>query len=400
MNTYHHEGLHILYNGKTANRICSVVKTSLSGHLVSVYTTTTSSVTAPLSSIVVSNKGILNPSFPVPDMTTNTQKDADIAPVDDTDRFIAVWSSNAASSNFHIYMRSFALGSTGQLVSEGISVQVSQANGDYVAPRVVYNKATKTVLVIWISVANKEVQFKAFKIDENGAFTDASYQQNLNDTFSSEYFSSSLDLHNHLSLSLAFLNIGEKVLTVLKKDANTLGFYSLAPTNGGGVAQTHLSDYAASSIGTFSVAYDSAAPAFKTVYVQGKTGDVYGDSVSYFPSLRGVQVLANPIVLNQTSHLCNRPSIKRTPSINASGEHYFIVAWETTNAATFYNEFTSTYAQVSTEQEINQGDIYTKKPRIVVSDNQTVIVVDASKFEGEVLSQTGILYNVETRQSA
>ncbi len=400
MNTNYHEGLQILFNDSAANRICSVVKTSLSSHLVSVFTSTSSTSKAPLNGIVMSNKGILNPAFPVPDMTTNIQKDADIAPVDDTDKFIAVWASNAAGSNYHIYMRSFSLGTTGQLVSEGIAVQVSQANGDYVAPRVVYNKATKTVMVMWISVADKQVQFKAFKMDDNGVFTDASYQQNLNDTFANEYFSASLDLHNSTTLSLAFLNIGEKVLVVLKKDADMLGFYSLAPAAGGVITQTHLSDYSASQIGPFSVAYDSAAPAFKIVYVQGTKGDVYGDTVPYFPSLRGAQVLASPIVLNQANHSCNRPFIKRTPAIDSSGERYFIVAWETTNAGTFYNEFTSTYAQVSTEQEINQGDTATDKPRIVTTDNQTVIVVDASRFNGEALSQTGILYNVETRQSA
>lgn len=33
-------------------------------------------------------------------------------------------------------------------------------------------------------------------MDDNGVFTDASYQQNLTDTFSNEYFSANLDLHN------------------------------------------------------------------------------------------------------------------------------------------------------------------------------------------------------------
>lgn len=90
-------------------------------------------------------------------MTTNIQKDADIAPVGKTDKFIVVWASNAVSSNYHIYMRNFSLGTTEQLVSEGIAVQVSQANGDYATPRVVYNKATKIVMVMWISAADKQV---------------------------------------------------------------------------------------------------------------------------------------------------------------------------------------------------------------------------------------------------
>jgi hypothetical protein len=81
---------------------------------------------------------------------------------------------------------------------------------------------------------------------------------------------------------------------------------------------------------------------------------------------------------NQANHSCNRPFIKRTPAIDSCGERYFIVAWEGTTAGAFYNEFTSTYAQVSTEQKINPGDTSTDKPHIVTTDNQVVNVVDTS----------------------
>ncbi|WP_430673363.1 hypothetical protein [Klebsiella aerogenes] len=401
MNTSYHEGLQILVNSGNNDLICSSIKTSLSGHLVSVFSSTDRyHNSSQISARVVSKNGILNTSFIVPDMTTGIQKDADIAPIDGTDKFIAVWASSAASSNYRIYMRSFTLDNKGKLINETVGIQVSQSNGDYVAPRVIYNKAHKIVLVMWASVADKEIQFKAYKIDANGGFTEASYQQSLDDTFTSEYFTSSLDLSNNTTLSLSFLNVGEKALAVIKKDRDTLGFYTLSPAGGGKIDQTHLIDYAVTNIATFSVAYDSAAPAFKIVYVRTGQSDVYGDTISYFPTVRHAQVFANEITLNQSNHNCERPFIQRTPAIDTSGERYFVVAWETYAAGAFYNEFTSDFAQVSTEQEINQGDTTTDNPRIVVTDNQTVVIVNASKFRNESMSGTGILYNVETHQSA
>lgn len=400
MNTNFHEGLHILVDNDYKDRNCIAVKTSLSNHMVCTYTTTMSPTEQLMSGVVMSNKGILNLSFPIADLTAHIQQDADIAPVDGTDSFIAVWSSNAAGSGFHIYMRSFTLGTTGELIDEGITVQVSQSNGNYFAPRVVYNKATDTVMVMWISSTDKAIQYKAFKMNANGSFTDASYEASLNDEFTPEYFSLALDLRNSESLSIAFLNAGDKVLAVAQKDTNTLGLYTLQPGEGGVVEQVHISDYSATDIRTFSVAYDGAAHSIKVVYSTTGISDIYGDSIAYFQAKMPLTIRSNPVVLNLGNQRCSRPVIKRTDPIDSAGNRYFIVAWETMDAGVFYNEFTSTWAQVGVEQEINQGDVATASPHIVVTTNQTLIVVNASHYNTEPLSSTGILYNVETHQSA
>ncbi|MGC6062007.1 hypothetical protein [Enterobacter kobei] len=400
MDTNYHEGLHILLDSDYQDRNCIAVKTSLSNHMVCAYTTTMSSTEQLLSGVVMSNKGILNLSFPIADLTTHIQQDADIAPVDGTDSFIAVWSSNAAGRGFHIYMRSFTLDTAGELIDEAIAVQVSQSNGNYFAPRVVYNKATETVMVMWISATEKAIQYKAFRMNANGSFSDASYEASLNDEFKPEYYSLGLDLRNSESLSIAFLNAGDKVLAVAQKDANTLGLYTLEPGDGGVVEQVHLSDYSATDIRTFSVAYDSATPSIKVVYSTTGITDIYGDSIAYFPGKMPQTIRANPVVLNLGNQRCSRPAIKRTTPIDSAGNRYFIVAWETMNAGVFYNEFTSTWAQVGVEQEINRGDIATASPHIVVTSNQRLIVVNASHYNAEPLSGKGILYNVETHQSA
>ncbi|WP_434747277.1 hypothetical protein [Pantoea sp. Lu_F5_004] len=175
MNTKYQDGLHILKDIAGDDFGCTLVRSSKSGHMITTYTSLRNNTSNRSVYIrVVSASGALTPEILAPDVTDNNQYDADVAPIANTDDFVVVWTSNAVGNVRRIYARKFTINSSGQPVAAGTAIQVSQSNGDYVAPRIVYNKAINKFFITWISIADKEIQ--SIYLNNDSSMSEAGYQ--------------------------------------------------------------------------------------------------------------------------------------------------------------------------------------------------------------------------------
>lgn len=165
---------------------------------------------------------------------------------------------------------------------------------------------------------------------------------------------------------------------------------------GGVPSPATLPSYEAQSLKNFHFAYDEINIKLKVVYTLSSNNNVYGDTISFFQtSLKG----NSPVVLNQSNHPCVRLFIKRTPIVLDGDNKYrhFVVAWETLSNGTYYNVFDSNYSQISSELSVNPDDNSSVKPRVICTDNQITIIIDAIKYEAQSLSSKGSLYYVTER---
>jgi len=395
MHTKYHVGLHILFDDESSNTLCSSIKTSKSNHLVSAYLSgeTNRIPVDPLYNVVVNNKGVRHSPFTLPDLTNGTQKDAVLIPVDNTDRFISVWCSDAISSRFRIYMRSHQLNDVGKLVSQGLTIQVSQSYGDYVGPKAIYITERNQVIVSWLSVDSKNIHIKAFKLKEDGNFEEDSYEFMTSGSFlSDEYFNRNLDLSRDTERSISFIRAGKLNIFMGNVNNNGIGIYSVDVANGN-IFFSSLANYERQNIGCFNAIYDVTKLAIKIVFsaISGNGNvDILGDNIRLF-GLNNPRGMAVP--LNERKAVCSSPSIA---NIGESGN--FVVAWQTSNGPIYFNEFDSDYSIVGDETSIND-ERDTIKPSVVVTSNQTAIVFSSRAYQGKPLSDYGVLYFVADHES-
>lgn len=390
MNTNYPVGLHILYDQEYNDLSCSVVKTARSGHLVTSFTSIRNASNRSVYVRVLSSKGSLTAAMLVPDVTDNEQMDADLTPIDGTDDFVAVWSSNAINGAYRIYARRFNVGEDGRPVAVGASIQISQSNGNYFAPRIVYNNEIDKFFVTWISIADEAVQ--SVYLSNDSELKPAGYQGSHSNIVSLEYFTDSLDLHNSRVLSISLFNAGDKIIAAYKLSASSITILQYAFQPGAIPSPVTLPNYEVLGVTKFHFCYDEVEKMLKIVFVQGGDQHVYGDSIPYFARN---QVKSTPIMLNQINQTCARPFITPTPI--EDGKLNFVVGWETASYGTYYNVFDSNYSQLASEQEINPGVSSTVKSRIVVTDNQLAFVVEATHYGSEALTSVGLLYYVANK---
>ncbi|MFK3843849.1 MULTISPECIES: hypothetical protein [Serratia] len=391
MNTNYPEGLHIFYDQSGDDRNCTVIKTALTGHLVASYTSIRTGKNRSVYLRVLSTRGILTQPILAPDVTDNEQRDADLAAIPGTDKFVAVWTSNAIGGAYRIYVRLFSVDANGNPRAEGPAKQLSNSNYNYLAPRIVYLKEMDKFFVTWIDIKDKQLQ--SIYLDNNDTLSEASYQGSMVGEIDSHYFVNTLDIHNSTTLSIARVAAGDKAIFAYKSATNHIKIIQFE-LNSGRPVGTVLYDYEVTGIQTFDLAYDDFNKKLKVVFHRTGSNDIYGDTLAYF----GVSVSdAAPIRLNQQDrYACTRPFIKRTPKL-ANGERHFVVCWENKNYGDFYNFFNSEFSQLQPEKEINPGVSTTDSGRIVVTDNQLAIVVEATKFGSESLTGVGLLYYVAPR---
>ncbi|MFK3844010.1 MULTISPECIES: hypothetical protein [Serratia] len=392
MNTNYPNGLHILLDQPGNDNNCTVINTDKSGHLVTSYSSIRTGVNKSVYLRVISANGALTQPLLIPDVTDNNQKDADLAAVTDTDNFVAVWSSNAQGGAYRIYIRRFSCSANGAPRAEGPSMQLSQSNGDYVAPRVVYNEVLDKFFVTWISVADKSVQ--SIYLENDDSLSESSYQSSFIGLVDIGYYSSALDIHNNLTLSISRFSVGDKVLVAYKFAPNIVKIYEYYLETNRPLIRT-VADYEVTGIKKFDLAFDDFNKKIKIVYVTGVQGsDVYGDTLSYFGLADNTTRAAK---LNLISQVCDNPIIMRSPKL-VDGQRHFAVCWQTANYGEYYNFFDSDYSLLQSENEINKGVNTTDSGRIVITDNQIAIVVESTKYETETLSGVGLLYYAENRR--
>lgn len=397
MNTNYPLGLHILQDVTGDDKPCNIIKSLKSGHLICLFTSIRTADYCSVYVRVLSSQGALSPAILVPDVTDNNQYDADVTPIHGTDDFFVVWTSNAQSTDNRIYGRRFTINSSGHAVPSSPAIQISQSNGAYVAPRVVYNHSIDKFFVTWISVAEKEVQSIYLNNDEDT--THATYQGGVKGQIAESYYSKSLDLQNNNSLSLSLFNAKDKSLVAYKDLQNNIMILQYGFEKGKAPVPVSLPTYEVESLETFDFAFDDINSNIKVVYNVTTDPSVYGDTLDYFANSHNKFFAGSPVRLNQSNQECTRPRIeKTTPVVNGTKRYRnFIVSWETAEAAIFYNIFDSSYSQISSEQEVNSGDKNSSNVRIAVTENQFALAFQAKKFNSEPLSQLGLLYYVANR---
>ncbi|MES3576157.1 hypothetical protein [Enterobacter cloacae] len=388
------EGLHIYVDNKGDDLSCCAIKTSNSSHIVVAYTSIRTSTYRSLYLRSLTNSGVLGNAVLAPDVTDYNQLDASLAPVARTDDFVAVWSSNAQGS-YKIFARRFTIDEKGNIIPKSTSVQISQSNGDYYAPRIVYNKPNNIFFVTWFSSKEKCAQSVFLKNDDN--LSPAGYEGSLQTDISADFYTTT-DLSNSLNLSVSLFNAADKIIVAYNNKPATVSIFEYSYKAGVAPAATKLTEYSArNTITNFTMAFDEINSEIKIVFSDAKdTGHIYGDSIQYFGQTKKVKTGA-PVRLNQTTDICKRPFIKRVPFEEikkVERERTFVVGWETAVNGVMYNKFSNQYNALSFEQEINKGDQTTDKPIIVATGNQTLILVQASKFNNESLSDLGLLMNV------
>lgn len=374
MNTNYPLGLHVFSDNAGEDRSCCLVKTSLSNHLVGAYTSIRTDSNRSVYIKAITNKGIISNQILAADVTDNQQIDASIAPVFNTDDFVVVWSSNAIDKTYRIYARRFTVSNSGSITPTSQSVQISQSNGNYYAPRIVYNKHNDVFFVTWISIADKQIQSIFLKNDSQ--LDAAGYQGSFSKDIADGYFTTDNihDVANSTSYSIALLNVGANIIAAYNNRSNSISIFKYSYTAGSAPAAEEITGYETSNkITNFSMAYDNAHQSLKIVYVNSSDTDVYGDTIAYF----GKQNRAGtPIKLNQMNASCARPFIKRAPVITPEDNNEnFVIGWETKNNSTFINMFTSDFTSLSFEEEILPANDTMDKPLITVTNNQIAVLV-------------------------
>ncbi|HIF2548586.1 TPA: hypothetical protein ACXZLZ_004145 [Salmonella enterica] len=374
MNTNYPLGLHVFSDNAGEDKSCCIVKTSLSNHLVGAYTSIRTDNNRSVYIKAITNRGIISNQTLAADVTDNQQIDASIAPVFNTDDFVVVWTSNAIDKTYRIYARRFTVSNSGSITPTAQSVQISQSNGNYYAPRIVYNKHNDVFFVTWISVADKQIQSVFLK--NNSQLDAAGYQGSFNKDISDGYFPTrtTLDIANSTSYSIALLNAGENIIAAYNNKSNSISIFKYSYAEGSAPVAGEITSYETSSnITNFSMAYDNTHHSLKIVYVNSSDMDVYGDTIAYF----GKQNRAGtPTKLNELNSSCARPFIKRAPVISPEDNTVnFVVGWETTTYSSFINMFTSDFIALSFEEEILPRDKTMDKPLIMVTDNQIATLV-------------------------
>ncbi|WP_276639620.1 hypothetical protein [Siccibacter turicensis] len=401
MNTHYQPGQHVFFDGAAgSDKICATATTALSGHLVGIYTSIRSSSYTSVYGKVITATGAMPPSFLVPEVTDNYQKDADIAPIEGTDDFAVVWTSNA-TGKYLVYIRLFRVTANGKVVPVSLSQQLTENNGDYMAPRVVYLSEQKVYLVLWVSVTTREIQFKYVSYDETSdTFNDETYTTVLDDTVASDYFTSALDISNNASLSLCLINVATRVVAAIKRSASEIGLYEFTSPLAGKILQYKLPVYSVANISKFDICFDTDGY-IKIVYVQTGTSQVYGDNIPYFGVKHLSQVAGEPVQLNQLNHGCGRPVIVAErfiapPALSADATPVsYHVSWETASYGCFYNKFTADFIATGGEEYINSSDSSSDSPRLGVTDNQVAVLFNATKNGTVTLAGSeGILIDV------
>lgn len=398
MNTYYPVGQTIFFDSASANdKICAIAVTSLSGHLVGIYTTTRTLTLTTVYGKVITASGAMPPSFTVPDNTDHNQKDAHVTAIDGTDDIAVVWTSSA-TGNYVTYIRRFRVVENGRVIPVSATAQLSNSGGDHMAPRVVYLPAEDIFLTLWISVHNREVQFRYVASHEaEGTFENVTAIASLNDAVDRDYFSTDLDISNDENLSLCLVRTATRVVAALKRSNNEVGLYEILPPDAGSAAQHNLPVYQVDNISKFDIACDTSGTV-RIVYVQTGTSPVFGDIVA---ESNLIQATGAPLQLNQLYQPCGRPiifpvvQIAPPAAMPGSSAISYVVGWEVEGLGCFYNRFTADFIALGGEIGINSNDAATENLRLHVTDNQVATVFRASKSEVLHLGENaGILMHV------
>jgi hypothetical protein len=391
-NTHFPTGLNIFYDGPYNDRACSVARTALSNHFVGSFRANRTSTYTTVYLRAYTAAGVLLTEKLIPTDTTNNQYDVDITAIDGTDDIVAVWVSNASGSR-RVYCRRFTV-TDSAIESATDVIMLSGSSENYVAPRVIYNAALDQVFVCWAAVASKEIQM--LFIDKS-SLEAVSRQQVLDASLYTGYFSATLDIHGQTGttnsvVSIALINSGDQIFAAFKKATNAVEIYSLSSGTSGSITQSLYDSISVTSIGYFHMEHNPTDNKIMFVYNNPGTGYVYGMALTIFSrAAPAVEERAYESVrLNNETHVSLRPYIRRYFSSDDSINNY-IIAWETGPNPLYFNSYNGNFLALGSETVVNTGDQNTDNAAIVTTENQAVIMMHATKKEGDSLTGYGVL---------
>ncbi|WP_445611927.1 hypothetical protein ACUN4K_05050 [Hafnia alvei] len=405
MNTNFPAGLHTFVDTAYDDFTCSTILTSTSQHLVSSFMSHRNSDYSSVYAKVITKDGAMPQPVLIPDITDYDQIDADLAPVAGTDDFVAVWASTAtsASQDYQISIRRFTVGAEGNIIPKGSSQVISQSNGDYMAPRIVYNKKLDLFFVIWAAVVDQEMKMGFYAWDNAASqFVQKGYLSTLDATVSENFFDTGFSLHEAVYTNACLVNAADKVIGAFTVDNTTVAFFEFGFANNQ-VLQNAMPEYQASSIGKFQIAFDDQTTTIKMVFSSNVSdseyySDIYGDTIQYFPTRMRSDYPVQPraaMKINQSTFLGRRPFIKRTPHLTDQNDRQYVIAWECAESSVHTIKVSKGFIPMGAEGVLNNGDKTSDNVRIVITENQTCYLFNASALNGETLSSDAVLLAVE-----
>jgi hypothetical protein len=390
--THFPTGLNIFYDGPYNDRACSVARTAVSNHFVGSFRANRTSTYTTVYLRAYTAAGVLLTEKLIPTDTTNNQYDVDITAIDGTDDIVAVWVSNASGSR-RVYCRRFTV-TDSAIVSATDVIMLSGSSENYVAPRVIYNASLDQVFVCWVAVASREVQM--LFIDKN-SLEAVSRQQVLDASLYSGYFSATLDIHGQTGttnsvVSIALINSGDQIFAAFKQATNLVGIYSLSSGTSGSITQSFYDSISVTSIGYFHMEHNPTDNKIMFVYNNPGTGYIYGMALTIFgrKSPLDEERAYESIRLNSETHVSLRPYIRRYFSNDNSINNY-IIAWETGPNPLYFNSYNGSFLALGSETVVNTGDQNTDNAAIVTTENQAIIMMHATKKDGDSLTGYGVL---------
>lgn len=402
MNTNFPAGLHTFVDTNSTDSTCSTILTSKSKHLVSSFMSMRNTSYQSVYAKVITKDGAMPQPILIPDITDYNQIDADLAPITGTDDFVAVWASSATSTSqtYQISIRRFAVGAEGNIIPKGSSQVISQSNGDYMAPRIVYNKPLDLFFVTWAAVVDTEIKMGFYGWDDAASqFTSKGYLGTLDAEVSPSFFTSSLNLHEALDINACLVNAAEKIIGAFTVDSTTIAFFEFGFAKNQ-IIQNAMPEYQANAIGKFHMAFDDQTTTIKLVFSADTYkyySDIYGDTIQYYPTRKRSDYPVQPraaIKINQSTFLGRRPFIKRTPHLTDQNDRNYVIAWECETSAVHTIQVSKNFIPMGAESVLNNGDTNSDNVRIVISDNQTCHLFNALELDGESLSSQAVLLNV------
>ncbi|WP_333678123.1 hypothetical protein [Dyella sp.] len=402
MNTNWQDGLNILFDGPYNESPRAALCTAVSGQLIGAYTGYDGTVWTLYTRMQTTN-GALRPPYLMPAFTRNNQKDIDLTAIDGTNEMVAVWASSHNNGLYRVYARKYSVSDqgVGTPFPPYPEILASGENGNYVCPRVIYNPTSGLTFVCWASDNERELQ--GIWLDRS--LEEQSYRFGISKDIYSTFYYSGTELGIAANENIVLMNQRDSVIVAIQETLSKINFYRVERPVFGSSRVTLITSYPQANMGKFHAVLDQSRSTIMLVYV-GPQSYVYGDRLRVFglqddspdgsptPHAEDNQPRAG-IRLNNATYATGMPYIAALPAQKGQeGPPGFVVAWSCANYGIYYNHFDELFNPMAAERQINPNDSANNYPKVLVSDNQVAIVMQASRFNNNSLAGYGVLTNV------
>lgn len=375
-------GLDVFYDGAGNEVFSDAVSTSKSAHLMGLFSSAASPAKRMILGRLRTGTGV---RFPMNRMTVyseKTQKDASVTAIKGTDEFVAIWASEYPTGFNRIYMRDYEVRPRG-IASCYAEVQISQSDGHYVCPRVIYSAKNDLLFACWISQTDKQLQGLWLRRD---GFNAASYPVTITDKLHATFLTASGAVEANIAtdVNIVLMEHGDGVIVALQEAGSKINFFRIGAPQAGNSPVTLLASYSDSTMKKFHACLDTVENQIILTFI-GTSDYVYGERLQLFLATDGWsarpvegpdgEILA-PVRLNEALHTCSFPYIAAIPPEEGAPAE-FLLTWSAGTNGIFINRFNSALQPLREELAVNVGNAGNQYPRIVMSGNQGAVLFRA-----------------------